>query len=116
MEAMVIFKAFTFYLGDWLIGSDQDGGAHSKYEPGDLRFDECRRRIYEHQNSTGVNKKKTKLDLFLEVCANLKPVFRYFFMENFKTSSIWYEKRLNYTRSVATASIVGKYTFNKSRK
>ena len=63
-----------------------------------------------------VNKKKTKLDLFLEVCSNLKPVFRYFFMENFKTSSIWYEKRLNYTRSVATASIVGKYICKKSRK
>lgn len=28
-------------------------------------------------------------------------------MENFKTPSLWYEKRLNYTRSVATASIVG---------
>ncbi len=72
-----------------------------------MRFDECRRRIYEHQTSNATNKKKTKLELFLEICNNFKPVFRYFFIENFKTPSLWYEKRLNYTRSVATASIVG---------
>ena len=52
-------------------------------------------------------KKKNKLELYLEICNNFKPVFRYFFMENFKTPATWYEKRLNYTRSVATASIVG---------
>ena len=57
--------------------------------------------------SNVTNKKKTKLELYLEICEKFKPVFRFFFMENFKSPSIWYQKRLNYTRSVATSSIVG---------
>ena len=48
-----------------------------------------------------------KHEVFLEICKNLKPVFRYFFMENYLESNDWFEKRLNYTRSVATSSIVG---------
>lgn len=57
--------------------------------------------------SKKAKKLKTRLETFLEICDNFKPVFRYFFMENFLDASVWYQRRLNYTKSVATASIVG---------
>lgn len=116
---------FIISLGDWLIGANQDGGGHKKYEPNDMRFDECKRLLYECQQreinsgnkksqqnqltTTGAttSRRKTKLELFQHICSNFKPVFRYFFTENFITTKDWYQKRLNYTKSVATASIVG---------
>uniref|UniRef100_A0A8B9JDB5 ATM serine/threonine kinase n=1 Tax=Astyanax mexicanus TaxID=7994 RepID=A0A8B9JDB5_ASTMX len=48
-----------------------------------------------------------KLQAFTEVCQNFRPVFRYFCMERFLDPAVWLEKRLAYTRSVATSSIVG---------
>lgn len=46
-----------------------------------------------------------KLQAYTEVCQNFRPVFRYFCMERFLDPAIWMEKRLGYTRSVATSSI-----------
>lgn len=46
-----------------------------------------------------------KLQAYSEVCKNFKPVFRYFCMERFLDPAVWMEKRLAYTRSVATSSI-----------
>lgn len=43
----------TITIGDWLIGQNQDGGAHKKYEPNDLRFDECKRILYEASQPNG---------------------------------------------------------------
>jgi ataxia telangiectasia mutated family protein len=107
--------------GDWLIGSNQDGGAHKKYEPSDLRFDECKKRLHEaYLNFTNAsksttsrtaaianNKKKSRLETFIDICHNFKAVFRHFLMENYPNTDEWYMRRLNYTRSVATSSIVG---------
>ena len=119
----------TTTLGDWLTGGDIPGikkikdkifvniknfnilgGAHKKYEPNDWAFDECRLKMYETieqpvKKSKSI--KKSKLETYLEICSNFKPVFRYFFMENFLSPNEWFEKRMNYTRSMATASIVG---------
>jgi len=93
---------------------DKPGGAHKRYEPNDWTFDECRRRMHEIAEQTAQQepakrtaKKRTKHEVFLEICENFKPVFRYFFMENYLAPNEWFEKRLNYTRSVATSSIVG---------
>jgi ataxia telangiectasia mutated family protein len=44
---------------------------------------------------------------FLEICARFPPVFRHFFLERYSSPSLWFEKRLNYTRSVAASSMVG---------
>jgi len=41
------------------------------------------------------------------VCAGFRPVFRHFFYERFIAPSVWFEKRLAYTRSVAASSMVG---------
>lgn len=46
-----------------------------------------------------------KYRIFMEVCENFQPVFRYFCMEKFLDPAVWFEKRLAYTRSVATSSI-----------
>lgn len=46
-----------------------------------------------------------KLRAYGEVCRNFRPVFRYFCMERFLDPAVWMEKRLAYTRSVATSSI-----------
>lgn len=97
------------YQGDWLTAGGVVGGAHKKYRPNDWATDDCKRRLYEvgDHNKTKTMSKKVKHEVFLEICKNLKPVFRYFFMENYLESNDWFEKRLNYTRSVATSSIVG---------
>ena len=42
---------------------------------------------------------------YSEVCRHFRPVFRYFCMERFLDPAVWMEKRLAYTRSVATSSI-----------
>lgn len=55
----------------------------------------------------GAQKKHSeeKYNIFVKVCENFQPVFRYFCMEKFLDPAVWFEKRLAYTRSVATSSI-----------
>ena len=48
-----------------------------------------------------------QLAFFLEVQQQFKPVMRHYFTEIHKTPISWFSMRLNYTRSVATTSIVG---------
>ena len=45
--------------------------------------------------------------LFLSLRERFKPVMRHFFTEKHKVPMSWFAIRLNYTRSVATTSIVG---------
>ncbi len=45
--------------------------------------------------------------LFLSLRKRFKPVMRHFFTEKHKVPMSWFAMRLNYTRSVATTSIVG---------
>lgn len=45
--------------------------------------------------------------LFLSLAKCFKPVMRHFFTEKHKVPMSWFAMRLNYTRSVATTSIVG---------
>ena len=47
------------------------------------------------------------LTLFQDIRAKLKPVMRHYFTEKHKNPISWFAMRLNYTRSVATTSIVG---------
>ena len=46
-----------------------------------------------------------KLKAYLQICAKFQPVFRHFFLENFPDPPVWFQRRLGYTRSVATNSI-----------
>ena len=45
--------------------------------------------------------------LFAELKLRFRPVMRHYFTEKHKLPMSWFAMRLNYTRSVATTSIVG---------
>lgn len=88
----------TFPLGEYLIGSARNGGAHGRYGVGDWSFLKCR----EHMSN-----EKDKCKAFRDVCQNFRPVMHHFFLERFLQPADWFEKRLAYTRSVAASSMVG---------
>lgn len=52
-------------------------------------------------------KAKDKQEAFAEVTEKFKPVFHHFFLEHYKQPADWFEKRIDYTRSMASNSIVG---------
>ena len=43
--------------------------------------------------------------LLQELTEHFHPVFRHFFLEKFPDPAVWFERRLSYTRGVATSSI-----------
>ncbi|KAK8518220.1 hypothetical protein V6N13_027695 [Hibiscus sabdariffa] len=88
----------TLPLGEYLTGSNRNGGAHGRYGAGDWSFLKCR----EHMSN-----EKDKRKAFQEVCEKFRPVMHYFFLERFLQPADWFEKRLAYTRSVAATSMVG---------
>lgn len=88
----------TVPLGEYLIGSTRNGGAHGRYGFGDWTFLKCREHMTKEQN---------KRKAFKEVFQNFRPVMHYFFLERFLHPADWFEKRLAYTRSVAASSMVG---------
>ncbi|XP_068483746.1 serine/threonine-protein kinase ATM isoform X2 [Phaseolus vulgaris] len=88
----------TLPLGEYLIGSMRNGGAHGRYGMGDWSFLKCR----EHMAN-----ERDKRKAFQEVCNNFRPVMHYFFLERFLQPAEWFEKRLAYSRSVAASSMVG---------
>ncbi|KAG7199579.1 hypothetical protein KM043_014186 [Ampulex compressa] len=86
-----------------IIGPDFNSGIHSKYYPNDCNAQYCKDKI------TAVSKASNdiKLKVFLECCANMHPAFHHFFMEKYPSPETWFERRLAYTRSIATTSMVG---------
>lgn len=48
-----------------------------------------------------------QLDRYREICRHFHPAFRFFFYESYPDVTTWMSRRLCYTRSVATTSIVG---------
>uniref|UniRef100_UPI00398E438B serine-protein kinase ATM n=1 Tax=Pristiophorus japonicus TaxID=55135 RepID=UPI00398E438B len=90
----------TVPIGEYLVNPNE--GAHKRYRPNDWSSLDCRRKMSGAQKLSFESKYQT----FMDVCKNFRPVFRYFCMEKFLDPAIWFEKRLGYTRSVATSSIV----------
>ncbi|CAN9511502.1 unnamed protein product [Ophioblennius macclurei] len=91
----------TVPIGEFLVNPNR--GAHKRFRPQDPPNLACRKQMMEVQKS-GFDK---KLQVYLSICKSFRPVFRYFCMERFQDPAVWMEKRLAYTRSVATSSIVG---------
>ncbi|XP_026219215.1 serine-protein kinase ATM [Anabas testudineus] len=91
----------TVPIGEFLV--DPSKGAHKRFRPQDMTNLACRKKMMEAQR-LGFDE---KLQAYSEVCKKFRPVFRYFCMERFLDPAVWMEKRLAYTRSVATSSIVG---------
>ncbi|KAM0752988.1 hypothetical protein T439DRAFT_354453 [Meredithblackwellia eburnea MCA 4105] len=48
-----------------------------------------------------------KIEEFKRLLKQFPPVFRYFFFETHKIPSLWFDMRLNYSRSVAVSSMIG---------
>lgn len=111
----------TVPIGQFLVGPDQ--GAHKRFRPQDWSNVSCRRKMMVepllHRRGVGPGRVlllccrssqaaagfDEKLRAYSEVCKNFRPVFRFFCMERFLDPAVWMEKRLAYTRSVATSSI-----------
>ncbi|KAM6448107.1 serine-protein kinase ATM isoform 1-T2 [Liasis olivaceus] len=91
----------TIPLGEFLINTHCS--AHKRYRPNDYSSIDCQTRMMDAKKKSF----EEKYTIFMDICQNFQPVFRYFFMERFLDPAVWFEKRLAYTRSVATSSIVG---------
>ncbi|NXW63760.1 ATM kinase, partial [Eurystomus gularis] len=91
----------TTPIGEFLVNPEE--GAHKRYRPKDYSCYQCQQMMVDAQKKHS----EEKYNIFVKVCENFQPVFRYFCMEKFLDPAVWFEKRLAYTRSVATSSIVG---------
>jgi len=86
-------------------GPTSKDGAHLHYaRPEDLTTRETLDHVQKLEKILCLTDRTTT---FLEICAHFPPVFRHFFLERYTSPSLWFEKRLNYTRSVAASSMVG---------
>ena len=87
-------------LGSYLY-LDPKKSAHERYHPWELKHSQCR------DNMKSCERYQDKISKYEEICNEFTPVFHHFFLENFSSPAIWFQKRINYTRSVAVNSIVG---------
>ena len=53
----------------------------------------------------GSKRGTSKFEVYSEIMHHFRPVLHHFFMEHFPCPSEWFERRLTYTRAVATSSI-----------
>lgn len=78
---------------------------HQKYRrPGDITPRDARAQLATEEFQ---RTRKEQVDLFDELARRLPPTFRFHFLERHKVPITLLTNRLNYTRSVATTSIVG---------
>ncbi|XP_076969163.1 serine-protein kinase ATM isoform X2 [Tamandua tetradactyla] len=91
----------TVPIGEFLVNNEN--GAHKRYRPKDFSAYQCQKKMMDVQKKSF----EEKYEAFMDICQHFQPVFRYFCMEKFLDPAVWFEKRLAYTRSVATSSIVG---------
>ncbi|CAD0105917.1 unnamed protein product, partial [Aureobasidium uvarum] len=96
-SGIIEFVPHSMPLGEFLVP------AHVSYHPSDLSQGKAREKIGGAQSMP----KDTRLKVYREVAARHQPVLRHFFFERFQDPDDWFQKRLNYTRSTATISILG---------
>ncbi|KAF9565841.1 hypothetical protein CPC08DRAFT_815090 [Agrocybe pediades] len=97
---MLEFVDNTIPMRNWL------GKAHQMYRPKDIVFNEALTRLRNVQTSYKRNHAR-QLAVYEEILQEFHPVMRHFFTEKHKVPMSWFRMRLNYTRSIATTSIVG---------
>ncbi|XP_012270271.1 serine-protein kinase ATM [Orussus abietinus] len=94
----------TVPIGRVLIGGVGDiPGVHQKYYPNDYSASTCRTKMAD----AAMKSYEEKLKVYLECCKNMHPAFHHFFTETYPSPETWFERRLAFTRSVATTSIIG---------
>ncbi|KAG1876416.1 hypothetical protein DFJ58DRAFT_754177 [Suillus subalutaceus] len=97
---VIEFVGNTVPLQKWL----QE--AHSRYRPSDLKHGQILTMLKQTREKNG-GKTEAMVKTFQLICQRTQPVMRHYFTEKHKTPITWFAMRLNYTRSVATTSIVG---------
>lgn len=93
----------TQAFGEYLIGRDKKSGAHKLYYPNDYSAANCRQMMTKARTES----LEVRYNVFQDILNNFHAVFRNFFFENYPSPHEWYKRRLAYTRSVATNSMVG---------
>lgn len=93
----------TATMGEYLIGSNGNGGAHQRYRPQDRSPSECRS-LYCQVDRTHPHEQRYLN--FLDICKHIQPVFHHFFFEYFYNPGVWFERRLAYAHSLATTSMM----------
>ena len=63
------------------------------------------------QGAHAAKSKQDKYKAFMSACERFQPVFRHFLMERFPDPADGYNRRIAYTRSVATNSIGKDFLF-----
>ncbi|XP_076752966.1 serine/threonine-protein kinase tefu isoform X2 [Xylocopa sonorina] len=86
-----------------LAGSGGVPGLHKKYYPNDYTPITCRQKLQAVMKSSN----DEKLNVYKDCCMHMHPVMHYFFTEKYPSPETWFERRLAYTRSVATTSMAG---------
>lgn len=77
-----------------------------RYRPHDMNHRQAMSHLREVREKCD-GQAEALVDAFNKICKETKPVMRHYFVEKHKTPMSWFAMRLNYTRSVATTSIVG---------
>eukprot|EP00796_Vickermania_ingenoplastis_P006254 gene6254-4503_t len=89
----------TVPLGEYVTGSDSQGGAHQRYFPEEISARVCRQRLQGSRHKT--QELASLYDAFT-------PSLHYFFYEHFTSScSLWLSRQQQFGRSVAMGSMVG---------
>jgi ataxia telangiectasia mutated family protein len=76
---------------------------HASVNPSDWKWTVCRKKI----SDAAQLGPQERLQTYRDVCCHFKPVLRHFFLEYFKDPDSWLSRRINYSRSVATSSMIG---------
>ena len=76
---------------------------HASIYPRDWKWSVCRQKIHE----AAALDHARRLQVYRDVCGHFQPVLRHFFLEHFKDPDTWFTRRINYSRSVAAASMIG---------
>ncbi|KAI9801156.1 MAG: hypothetical protein M1825_003430 [Sarcosagium campestre] len=94
---VIEFVPNTIPLHDYLMP------AHQRHFPHDWKNHACRKQIHDVSSKSG----EVRLKAYRQVTEHFHPVLHHFFLERFSNPDDWFEKRLAYSRSTATISILG---------
>lgn len=76
---------------------------HAKYRPNDMSIDHAKKSMANAQTLSVAK----RLEVYKKIETKLKPVMSKFFLENDFSPDRWFKTRTTYTRSSASASIIG---------
>lgn len=94
---VIEFVRHTIPLHDFLLP------AHARHFPKDWKPNVCRRQIQDVQTASPA----VRVRAFRKVCEHFHPVLHFFFTQHFRSPDVWFARRLAYSRTTASISILG---------